>query len=137
MRWIIAVMAVVGIWAASSALHEHYRDEAEASPCKINDKWDCGLVNHSQYATVAGVPVAAIGIAGYLLIAVLAVIGVWKVLIPTVLGGLVFSLYLTYLEWRVLQIWCIYCVISLAIISTITLLTIGWAVANLRRPKTA
>src|SRR5258708_15897023 len=101
-------MAVVGIWAASSALHEHYRDEAEASPCKINDKWDCGLVNHSQYATVAGVPVAAIGIAGYVFIAVLVVIGVWEVLIPIFLGGLVFSLFLTYLECLALQFLAIY-----------------------------
>ncbi len=135
MRWIIAVVAVLGIVAASLALREHYR--TEASPCSINDKWDCGAVNHSDYAVFAGVPVATIGIAGYLLIAILALARAWKLLLPAVLVGLGFSLYLTHVEAHILQIWCIYCVASLAIISTITLLTIGWAIANLRKPKAA
>jgi vitamin-K-epoxide reductase (warfarin-sensitive) len=134
-RWIIAVVAVLGIVAASLALREHYR--TEASPCSINDKWDCGAVNHSDYAVFAGVPVATIGIAGYVLIAVLALARAWKLLLPAVLVGLGFSLYLTHVEAHILQIWCIYCVASLTIISTITLLTIGWTIANLRRQKAA
>ena len=65
MRYVIVVLAVLGMVVSSLALKVHYDDPGK-EPCSINDKWDCGMVNHSPYAMVHGVPVAAIGIAGYL-----------------------------------------------------------------------
>jgi len=56
---------------SSLALREHYRMYGD-SPCSINERWDCGVVNHSRYAMLAGIPVATIGIAGYILMAALA-----------------------------------------------------------------
>ena len=70
MRWVLIVLAVAGIAASSLALREHYR--TDVSPCSINERWDCGIVNHSPYAVFHGVPVAVIGIAGYLLLGALA-----------------------------------------------------------------
>ena len=70
MRYLIILLAIAGIVVSSLALKVHYDTGSE--PCSINDKWDCGVVNHSPYAVMYGVPVAAIGIAGYLLIAILA-----------------------------------------------------------------
>ena len=70
MRFILALLAVVGIAVSAMALREHYR--TDTSPCSINEKWDCGIVNHSPYAVLWGVPVATIGIAGYLLLCALA-----------------------------------------------------------------
>ena len=70
MRYAIVILAFLGMVVSSLALKVHYDDPGK-EPCSINDKWDCGVVNHSPYAMVRGVPVAAIGIAGYLLIAVL------------------------------------------------------------------
>jgi uncharacterized membrane protein len=42
------------------------------------------------------------------------------------LVGWGFSLYLTRIEKYVLQVWCLYCVISLAIITLLTMLSIWW-----------
>jgi vitamin-K-epoxide reductase (warfarin-sensitive) len=128
-RWVIVFLAVLGIIAASLALREHYR--TEASPCAIDDKWDCGVVNKSQFAVFAGVPVAAIGIAGYFLLGLLALIRWRALLLSAALVALIFSLYLTYIEAYTLQIWCIYCVASLTVISCMTLLSVismfsGW-----------
>ncbi len=64
MRIAIIVFAILGIVVSSLALKVHYDDPGK-EPCSINDKWDCGVVNHSPYAVIYGVPVAAIGIAGY------------------------------------------------------------------------
>lgn len=119
-RWMIIVVAFVGVVAASLALREHYR--TGTSPCSIDDRWDCGIVNHSQYAIFAGVPVAVIGIAGYLLLAGLALRKAWSLLLLCALGGLVFSLYLTRIEWKIIQVWCIYCVINVFTIFLLTLL---------------
>ncbi len=129
MRWVLVVLAVVGIAASSLALREHYR--TDTSPCSINDRWDCGIVNHSPYAMLFGVPVAVIGIAGYLLLGVLACRKAYRVMLVAALGGLGFSLYLSHIESAVLGVWCIYCVMSLAVISLLTLLILGTVIASL------
>jgi vitamin-K-epoxide reductase (warfarin-sensitive) len=122
MRWLIVMVALIGVAAAFLALREHYN--TGVSPCAINDRWDCGIVNHSPYAIFGGVPVALIGILGYVLLGGLAWKRAWKLLFPAALVGLGFSLYLTHIEASVLQVWCIYCVISLSTISLLTLLAL-------------
>jgi vitamin-K-epoxide reductase (warfarin-sensitive) len=134
MRWLIAFLALAGMVAAALALREHYR--MEASPCSINEKWDCGTVNKSRFAVIKGVPVAVIGIAGYLLLAGLAMGNRWRLLAAAAVPALAFSLYLAHIEKDILEVWCIYCVISLGIITLITLLSLivlgmNWRKASL------
>ena len=133
MRYVLVLLAVLGIVVSALALREHYR--TDTSPCSINERWDCGIVNHSPYAMLAGIPVAILGIAGYLLMAVLAASRAWRLLLATALVGLAFSLYLAHIESRVLGVWCIYCVISLADISLMTLLALGTTVVSLPKPS--
>jgi uncharacterized membrane protein len=128
MRWVLIVLAIVGIAASSLALREHYR--TDSSPCSINERWDCGIVNHSPYAMLHGVPVAVIGIAGYLLLGVLAFRKAYRLMLIAALGGLAFALYLAHIESVVLGVWCIYCVISLGVISLLTLLVLGTVIAG-------
>ena len=129
MRWVLIVIAIAGIVASSLALREHYR--TDASPCSINDRWDCGIVNHSPYAMFHGVPVAVIGIAGYLLLGVLAFKKAYRLMLVAALGGLGYSLYLAHIESAVLGVWCVYCVISLGVISLLSLLTLGAVIVGL------
>jgi len=131
MKYVLVILAVLGIVVASMALHERYR--TDASPCRINDKWDCGIVNQSPYAMMGPIPVAAIGIAGYLLMAVLALRGAYRLLLVAALTGLCFSLYLTNIEAHVLRVWCIYCVTSLGLVSLMTLLVLGTVIAQAGR----
>ncbi|HKM86770.1 MAG TPA: vitamin K epoxide reductase family protein [Terriglobales bacterium] len=137
MRWVLILLAVAGIVASSLALREHYR--TDASPCSINERWDCGMVNHSPYAMLFGIPVAVIGIAGYLLLGVLAFRKAYRVMLVAALGGLGFALYLAHIESAVLGVWCIYCVISLGVISLVSLLVLGAVIVDLigRRQRTA
>jgi len=119
LTFVIVVLALAGVVVSTLALKEHYN--TEASPCKINDKWDCGAVNHSPYAIFHGIPVATIGILGYALLAAIA--GRFPLLTALAsLGALGFALWLTSIEARILLVWCIYCVSSQAIIAVITLL---------------
>ena len=123
MRWMLILLAVAGIVTSALALREHYR--TDTSPCSINERWDCGIVNHSPYAMLAGVPVADIGIAGYLLLAALAFKRAYRFMLVAVLAALAFSLYLARIEQHVLGVWCVYCVISLGVISLLTLLVLA------------
>ena len=125
MRYLIVLLAMAGVAVSTLALRVHYSTDTE--PCSINEKWDCGIVNHSQFAEIAHVPVAAIGIAGYLALAGLALARKRTPLAVLAFLALGFSLYLTRIEKAVLEVWCLYCVISLGIIALVTLLSLGWA----------
>jgi uncharacterized membrane protein len=125
-RYLLAILAIAGIVVSVMALRVHY--STETAPCSINEKWDCGIVNHSPYAEIRGVPVAAVGIAGYVLIGILAMLRRRGWMLAAALIGMAFALYLTNIEARVLGVWCLYCVISQGVIAVITLLSIGWAV---------
>lgn len=135
MRYVFILFALFGIVVSSLALREHYREGL--SPCSINDKWDCGIVNKSPYAMIGPVPVAAIGIAGYLFLGVLGAMRRYGWLLLASLVGLGFSLYLTHIEAKVLGVWCIYCVMSLATISLTTLLAVAAAILSTvhQKPK--
>lgn len=136
MRYLVAMLAIAGIIVSGLALHVHYSTESQ--PCSINEKWDCGIVNHSPYAEIRGIPVATIGIAGYLLIGILALMRRRVFLLLASLAGMSFALYLTNIEAKVLGVWCLYCVISQAVIAAITLLAISWVVwYALERRRTA
>ncbi|HKR83375.1 MAG TPA: vitamin K epoxide reductase family protein [Terriglobales bacterium] len=134
MKYVLIILALIGITASALALREKYRPYGE-SPCDINDRWDCGIVNHSRYAVFPsgsehGIPVAVIGIAGYLVLGVLALFRRYFVILVLAIPALAFALYLAHIEERVLGVWCLYCAISLGTISLITLLVIITVLAN-------
>lgn len=135
MRYLLTILALAGVVVSVLALQVHYSTATQ--PCDINAKWDCGIVNHSPFAEILHVPVAAIGIAGYLAMAALAFTRRRKLLAGLVLGGLGFSLYLTYIEKYVLEVYCIYCVISLGIILLMTLFTAAWLIFARNKQQTA
>ena len=128
MRYLIAVLALGGVAVSALALRVHYSTDVE--PCSINEKWDCGIVNHSPFAEIAHIPAAAIGIAGYLALAGLALARRRAVTLSAALIGLAFALYLSHIERDVLMVWCLYCVISLGIVALLTLLSLGWVLAE-------
>jgi uncharacterized membrane protein len=86
-------------------------------------------VNRSEYSSIEGIPVAAIGVAGYGVLFALSTL--WKArqetpnrLLVASIAGLSFALYLTYIEAYELTTWCILCVTSLIVIALICALAI-------------
>jgi uncharacterized membrane protein len=135
MRYVLIILALLGIVASSLALREHYRTYGDA-PCDINDRWDCGIVNHSPYAMFHGVPVADIGITGYFLLGILALKRMYKIMLVLAVPALAFSLYLAHIEKDVLGVWCLYCAISLGVISAMTVLLVGTVLLQSLRKRT-
>jgi vitamin-K-epoxide reductase (warfarin-sensitive) len=128
MRYLIALLALAGVVVSTLALRVHYDTGTE--PCSINEKWDCGIVNHSQFAMIGPVPVAAIGMAGYLALGILALWRKRTLVFFASLAGLAFALHLTHIESDVLMVWCLYCVISQGIIAVLVLLSLSWVAAE-------
>jgi uncharacterized membrane protein len=89
----------------------------------------CETVQLSPYAYVFGVPVALLGVVGYLAILVVALAGLqprfaaarWPtdLLLALATAGVAFSAYLIYLEAAVIHAWCRWCLGSAGIIVAI------------------
>jgi len=108
------------------SLQRHYAKSATAF-CEVGEKFNCDIVNRSEYSSLMGIPVAGIGIVGYGVLFALATVYRARVetplrLLVAALAGLAFALYLTYVEGHVLETWCILCLSSLALIGMITVL---------------
>jgi vitamin-K-epoxide reductase (warfarin-sensitive) len=124
---LIAVLALAGMVVSAVSLERHYAASASGF-CDFNQKFSCDLVNRSEYSTIAGIPVAGIGVVGNGLLFVLSTFRQVHRETPTqlfaaALAGLAFALYLTYVEAYRLETWCILCLSSLGMISAIALLS--------------
>ncbi len=121
---VIAILALCGIVVSSVSLQHHYA-KSKTEYCDIGETFNCDIVNRSSYSKVLGIPVALIGMLGYAALAGLATTYRKREDAPLLLlfgsaAGLAFALYLTYIEARVLGVWCILCLSSLVIISSVT-----------------
>lgn len=120
---LVAILAVGGIIVSSVSLQHHYAT-SKTEYCDIGDTFNCDIVNRSQYSSVAGIPVALIGMLGYAALVGLTTVYRERRETPSLIfagatAGLAFALYLTYIEARVLGVWCILCLSSLALILSI------------------
>jgi vitamin-K-epoxide reductase (warfarin-sensitive) len=132
---IIAALASAGILVSSVSLY-HHLGRSKDSFCDLSQSFNCDLVNRSQYSTFHGLPVAGIGIVGYLLILALATVYRQKAETPIMLlgasiGGTAFAAYLTYLEGYVIHAWCILCLSSSVDIILIAVLSAAVVKFNL------
>lgn len=124
---LVALLAVGGIVVSSISLQHHY-GTSKTEYCEIGENFNCDIVNRSAYSSIAGIPVALIGMLGYAALAGLATVYRERQETPALLfldalGGLAFALYLTYIEGWVLGAWCVLCLSSLALIAAITLVS--------------
>jgi vitamin-K-epoxide reductase (warfarin-sensitive) len=137
----VAIVACVGIAVSSVSLDHHFR-KSHTSYCDFGQSFNCDIVNRSEYSTIAGVPVALLGILGYLALLAFATFYRQKAETPGILlagslGGLTFALYLTYVEKFILGVWCILCLTSLAAILTIAVLSLMLFLHSLNRVRKA
>jgi uncharacterized membrane protein len=135
---LIAMLAAGGALVSSVSLYHHY-GTSQTSYCSFGESFNCDIVNRSTYSVVSGVPVALIGIIGYLGLLTLATFYRSRAETPAMLAiasltGLGFALYLTYVEGFVLAAWCVLCLSSLALVSCISVLSLVLWRHHARRP---
>jgi len=97
----------------------------------------CERVQTSKWSMVLGLPVATWGVGFYAVVLALAFAGVQAryaesrglalALLLLTGWGVLFSAWLTYLEWRVINAWCQWCVTSAALVAALFLLaSLDW-----------
>lgn len=139
-RMAIALLALLGMFDSAYLWIE--RLSGGELICPVGG--GCATVQSSSYATLLGVPVAAIGVGGYaalLGVALLALHTEQLAGLPTralllimASGGVLFSLYLTYLQVAIIGAICFWCVTSALIEFSIWLIALlDWR-ASSRKP---
>ena len=125
LRRTLIALAVIGVGLASYLTYLHY--SGEVVPCSTSHN-TCQQVQESTYSKLAGVPVALIGLIGYLLI-----LGSLLrredetgrfVTAALTLGGFGFSAYLTGRELFTLEKICEWCVGSAFLMTVIMCLSV-------------
>jgi uncharacterized membrane protein len=129
LRSSIAVLAAAGVAIAAYLTYVHY---AGLEPLCVAGGGGCEKVQTSDYADLAGIPVAVLGLAGYVLIlASLWVPGDNSRLAGAVLAlvGFGFSAYLTYRELFTIDAICQWCVASAVVMTALAVLA-TWRLAR-------
>jgi uncharacterized membrane protein len=126
LRKTMIVLTAVGLCLAAYLTYVHY--SGITPPCSIKGN-PCSEVQKSQYSLLIGIPVALIGLLGYIAILgslLLAPDGERTrfVTMALILGGFGFSLYLTYRELFTLHKICEWCVSSAAIMTVLACLSV-------------
>lgn len=123
-RRLTAALALAGIAVAGYLTWVHY---SGLKPVCVGGGGACERVQTSEYAELFGVPVALLGLGGYL-----AMLG--SLALPSdpgrtvaafvALAGAMFSAYLTYVELAVLHAVCQWCVASALIMGALAVVSI-------------
>ena len=114
---VIMILALIGVGISSYLFAHHGTDMSEAA-CEINATFSCQTVDQSAYSEIYGIPVSLLGIIGYGLLVLAALMKFldkagdrgldWFLLLISA-GGLAFALYLSAIEAFILNTWCLYC----------------------------
>ena len=129
---IICILALIGV-GFSGYLFTIHGSDMTSKACEINTVFSCGTVDQSVYSEILGIPVSLLGIIGYGLLAIAAMMkffdkkndrGLDRFLLLASVGGMGFALYLTAIEAFVLHAWCLYCVGQQIVIALILILVL-------------
>jgi uncharacterized membrane protein len=126
LRKAMLVLTAVGLCLAAYLTYVHY--SGITPPCSIKGN-PCSEVQKSQYSLFIGIPVALIGLLGYIAILGSLLLAPDSertrfVTMALILGGFGFSLYLTYRELFTLHKICEWCVSSAVIMTVLACLSV-------------
>ena len=149
----ISILGLIGVYLSGHLTYLHFAPDA-AEFCSFSAEWDCDKVNKSKWSYIdvvfMEIPVSILGLLTYLvffIVPLLVVKGVDFTRMPKAVGlrrlnnfftqkgvmtmllllagaGVLFSLYLTYIEAFILKTFCLYCVLQQVVIVLIVVLLI-------------
>jgi uncharacterized membrane protein len=110
-RLAIVVVATAGLAVAAYLTYVHYRPEALV----CTSSGGCETVQQSDYATLAGIPVALLGLLAYAAVLVLVAVDTPTARLLTAVlavSAVGFAVYLVALQAFVIDAWCVWCLLN-------------------------
>lgn len=138
--WGILFLSVIGVGVSSYLTYEKL---SGGELVCLGGGQGCETVQNSPYSQIGPVPVAALGLLGYLLFGIVTILqmreSLWErrrllagLNFGLALGAFLYSLYLTYLEVFVIYAICTWCVVS-AVLVTLILIGALWELGVLSK----
>ncbi|MCO5204801.1 MAG: vitamin K epoxide reductase [Anaerolineae bacterium] len=128
--WVVPLLAALGLLVAGYLAYVEISHEAAV----CGPIGDCNVVQSSSYATIAGVPVAVLGLLSYSAILILYIVqdrrndmaAMWSraALLAVTFIGTLFSIYLTVIELAVIEAVCMWCLTSAVVTGALLLLIV-------------
>lgn len=139
LRIVSLAVAVLGLFVASYLAYVELVGGVENMSCPANEQKifglpiDCGNVNVSEYAKLGPLPVALMGVGGYLCILLVLALED-RVPLPMEYGrlmlfgltlfGFAFSMYLTWAEVTQIKAFCTWCMASAALMTVLFVIAV-------------
>ena len=135
---LIPLLAVVGLGVAAYLTYV----ETQAVTAVCGPVGDCNAVQTSEYAYLFGIPIGVQGVIGYIAILAAWAWGKWQAdyraalaLLAMTAFGVLFSIYLTYLEPFVIGAVCAWCLTSSVVMTLLMLVSVETAVPQLTKVR--
>lgn len=131
LRAAVALVASAGIAVAGYLTYVHYQPNALI----CTSGGGCETVQESSYAELAGIPVALLGLLGFVAVLVLVA---WDSELARTLAAAIaltavgFAVYLVLLQAFVIDAWCVWCLVNDLVIVPLLAVTTVWRASNLR-----
>jgi uncharacterized membrane protein len=125
LRLATAAVALAGLAVSSYLTYVHYRPAALV----CTGGGGCETVQSSDYATLAGVPVALLGLLAYAAVLVLVAIDTptaRQVVAVIALSAAGFAAYLVLLQAFVIDAWCVWCLVNDLVIVPLLVVSSLW-----------
>jgi uncharacterized membrane protein len=124
LRLALGAVALAGAAVAGYLTYVHYRPDALI--CTASG--GCETVQESEYATLVGIPVALLGLLGYVAVIALTILDGPRARLATAviaLSAAGFALYLVALQAFVIDAWCVWCLVNdLIVVPLLALLAV-------------
>lgn len=111
LRAAVALVALAGVAVAGYLTWVHY----QPGSLICTGGGGCETVQESDYAVIAGIPVALLGLLAYVAVLVLTAIDTPTTRLATAViavGGLGFAVYLIVIQAFVIDAWCVWCLVN-------------------------
>ena len=136
LRAVVALVALAGVAVAGYLTYVHYQPDALI----CTSGGGCETVQESSYAELAGIPVALLGLLGY--VAVLLLVAWDSELARTLAAAIAltaagFAVYLLVLQAFVIDAWCVWCLVNDVVIVPLLAITTAWRAWSLREAEAA
>jgi len=131
LRAAVALVALAGVAVAGYLTYVHYQPDALI----CTSGGGCETVQDSSYAELAGIPVALLGLLGYVAVLVLVA---WDSELARTLSAAIalvaagFAVYLIVLQAFVIDAWCIWCLVNDLVIVPLLAVTTVWRAWSVR-----
>ena len=136
LRAVVALVALAGVAVAGYLTYVHYHPDALI----CTGGGGCETVQESSYAELAGIPVALLGLLGYVAVLVLVA---WDSELARTLAAAIaltaagFAVYLLVLQAFVIDAWCVWCLVNDVVIVPLLAITTVWRAWSLREAEAA